>query len=80
MRSYGEDPQAVAAGVSAFIEGAHSVPANYVLVTAKHFPGHGDTAEDSHMQLAKLDQPKNESSRLNWFHSAPLWDTASIQL
>ncbi|MGI8959804.1 MAG: glycoside hydrolase family 3 protein [Bryobacteraceae bacterium] len=58
IRSYGEDPQAVAAGVSAFIEGAHSDPLNYVLVTAKHFPGHGDTAEDSHMQLAKLDQPR----------------------
>jgi beta-N-acetylhexosaminidase len=58
VRSYGEDPAAVAAGVSAFIEGAHSDPLNYVLVTAKHFPGHGDTAEDSHMQLAKLDQPR----------------------
>jgi beta-N-acetylhexosaminidase len=58
VRSYGADPQAVAAGVSAFIEGAHSDPLNYVLVTAKHFPGHGDTAEDSHMQLAKLDQPR----------------------
>jgi beta-N-acetylhexosaminidase len=58
VRSYGEDPQAVAAGVSAFIEGAHSDPLNYVLVTAKHFPGHGDTAEDSHMQLAKLDQTR----------------------
>jgi beta-N-acetylhexosaminidase len=58
VRSYGADPQAVAAGVSAFIEGAHSDPLNYVLVTAKHFPGHGDTAEDSHMQLAKLDQTR----------------------
>src|SRR5689334_4966908 len=56
VRSYGEDPQSVADGVSAFIIGAHSDPSKYVLVTAKHFPGHGDTAEDSHMQLAKLDQ------------------------
>jgi beta-N-acetylhexosaminidase len=58
VRSFGEDPQSVASGVSAFIDGAHSDPANYVLVTAKHFPGHGDTAEDTHLQLAKLDQPK----------------------
>ena len=58
VRSYGEDPQQVAAGVSAFIEGAHSHKQDYVLVTAKHFPGHGDTAEDSHIQLARLDQPK----------------------
>jgi beta-N-acetylhexosaminidase len=72
VRSYGEDPQSVAAGVSAFIVGAHSDPANYVLVTAKHFPGHGDTAEDSHMQLAKLDQPKEriESVELVPFRAA----------
>ncbi len=72
VRSYGEDPQAVADGVSAFIEGAHANPLNYVLVTAKHFPGHGDTAEDSHMQLARLDQPREriESVELVPFRSA----------
>ncbi len=58
VRSYGEDPQAVATAVSAFVDGAHSNPHDYVLVTAKHFPGHGDTAEDSHMQMARLDEPK----------------------
>jgi beta-N-acetylhexosaminidase len=58
VRSFGEDPAAVAQGVSAFIEGAHANAANYVLVTAKHFPGHGDTAQDSHLELAKVDQPK----------------------
>ncbi len=57
-RSFGEDPQAVAANVSAFIDGAHADPGNYVLVTAKHFPGHGDTAVDSHMQLPRLDQTR----------------------
>lgn len=72
VRSFGEDPQAVAAGVSAFIEGAHADPGSYVLVTAKHFPGHGDTAEDSHMQLATLDQPKEriESVELVPFRAA----------
>ncbi len=72
VRSYGEDPHAVASGVSAFIEGAHSNPRDYVLVTAKHFPGHGDTAEDSHMQLAKLEQPKEriESVELVPFRAA----------
>jgi len=58
IRSFGEDPQAVNQEVVAFIEGAHSDPANYILLSAKHFPGHGDTAQDSHMQLARLDQSK----------------------
>ena len=72
MRSFGEDPQAVANSVSAFIEGAHSDPRSYVLLSAKHFPGHGDTAQDSHMQLATLDQPKEriESVELVPFRAA----------
>jgi beta-N-acetylhexosaminidase len=72
VRSFGEDPQAVATDVASFIEGAHSDPRNYVLVSAKHFPGHGDTAEDSHLQLAKLDEPKDrmESVELVPFRSA----------
>jgi beta-N-acetylhexosaminidase len=54
IRSYGENPEEVAAHVSAFIEGAHSDPKNPVLVSAKHFPGHGDTSIDSHLDLARL--------------------------
>lgn len=53
-RSFGEDPQAVAANVAAFIDGAHADPKEYVLVAPKHFPGHGDTAQDSHLQLPQL--------------------------
>lgn len=71
-RSYGEDPRQVADGVAAFIEGAHSDKLNYALVTAKHFPGHGDTSQDSHMQMAVLDQPKDriESVELAPFRAA----------
>ena len=71
-RSFGEDPNAVAENVAAFIDGAHSNPAFPVLLSAKHFPGHGDTAEDSHMQLARLDQPKEriESLELVPFRAA----------
>lgn len=50
VRSYGEDPDEVAAHLRAFIEGAHS--AGPVLVTAKHFPGHGDASADTHVALA----------------------------
>jgi beta-N-acetylhexosaminidase len=54
IRSFGENPQDVAAMVKAFIEGAHSDKRNLVLTTAKHFPGHGDTAVDSHFSLPAI--------------------------
>ncbi len=54
IRSFGENPKDVAANVRAFIEGAHSDKKNYVLATAKHFPGHGDTATDSHVNLPTI--------------------------
>jgi beta-N-acetylhexosaminidase len=55
LRSYGEDPEQVSRQVAAFIEGAHSDPNSRVLVTAKHFPGHGDTDVDSHLGLPRLE-------------------------
>jgi len=58
IRSFGENPGDVAQNVAAFIDGAHSDPENRVLVTAKHFPGHGDTNVDSHLGLARLDATK----------------------
>ena len=72
IRSFGEDPVWVSTAVSAFIEGAHSDPANYVLLSAKHFPGHGDTAQDSHLQLATVNQPREriEQVELMPFRSA----------
>ena len=54
IRSYGENPDDVAAHVAAFIEGAHSDPKNIALLSAKHFPGHGDTDLDSHTDLPSL--------------------------
>ncbi|MBI5281257.1 MAG: glycoside hydrolase family 3 C-terminal domain-containing protein [Candidatus Solibacter usitatus] len=51
IRSFSENPQAVAAHVKAFIEGARRDPKNAVLTTVKHFPGHGDTETDSHIGL-----------------------------
>src|ERR1019366_8584254 len=54
IRSFGENPGEVAAHVKAFIEGAHSDKRNFILTTAKHFPGHGDTAVDSHMNMPTI--------------------------
>jgi beta-N-acetylhexosaminidase len=47
-RSFGEDPEAVAALVEAYIRGASEYG---LFTTAKHFPGHGDTKSDSHIDL-----------------------------
>ena len=50
-RSFGEDPKQVGDFVAAYIRGAHQ---GSMLTTAKHFPGHGDTAADSHLGLAQV--------------------------
>src|SRR5918911_2331745 len=51
VRSYGEDPEDVGRYVAAFIKGAQE---EGVIATAKHFPGHGNTAIDSHRGLPSL--------------------------
>ncbi len=59
VRSYGEDAADVARFAAAFTEGAQR---GGVMATAKHFPGHGDTAIDSHRGLPEIDVDR---SRLN---------------
>jgi beta-N-acetylhexosaminidase len=68
-RSFGEDPQQVGEMVSAYIRGAH---ASGMLTTAKHFPGHGDTATDSHLGLAQVsgDRARLDSVELPPFRKA----------
>ena len=51
IRAFGDRPKVVGDLAKAFIQGAKSSP---VLTTAKHFPGHGDTATDSHLELPTL--------------------------
>src|ERR1700756_3415714 len=51
-RSFGEDPEQVGHLVTAYIKGAHE---GGMLTTAKHFPGHGDTASDTHLGVARVD-------------------------
>jgi beta-glucosidase-like glycosyl hydrolase len=48
VRSFGEDPEQVARLATAFIKGCQE---NGLISTAKHFPGHGDTVRDSHVEL-----------------------------
>ncbi len=48
VRSFGEDPQLVARLTAAAVRGYRDAG---VIATLKHFPGHGDTAVDSHLAL-----------------------------
>ena len=50
-RSYGENPENVARQGIAFARG---LEANGVMAVAKHFPGHGDTSDDSHKTLPTI--------------------------
>ncbi|MFJ4788814.1 glycoside hydrolase family 3 protein [Streptomyces sp. NPDC088794] len=60
VRSFGADPDAVAELVAAEVKGYRS---SRVAATAKHFPGHGDTAVDSHFGFPVIT------------HSRALWST-----
>ena len=48
VRSFGSEPGLVARHVAAFVDGLQSAG---VAACAKHFPGHGDTSADSHLEL-----------------------------
>ena len=51
LRSFGENPQLVAQLGAAFVRG---IQENGMLATGKHFPGHGDTEQNSHLELARV--------------------------
>ncbi len=65
VRSYGENPNDVARFSAAFTTGLQS---GNVLATAKHFPGHGDTAVDSHRGLPVINFSRE---RLNQIELVP---------
>jgi beta-N-acetylhexosaminidase len=52
VRSFGADPELVARNTAAYVEGLQSAG---VAASVKHFPGHGDTAIDSHHALPRID-------------------------
>jgi len=64
-RSFGEDPERVGAMAAAFVRGVH---AGGALATLKHFPGHGDTAVDTHLGLASI---PHDRARLDAVELAP---------
>ena len=60
-RSFGEDPARVSEFVAAFVRG---VEENGGLATAKHFPGHGDTNTDSHLDLPTVTSDRAHLDRV----------------
>jgi beta-N-acetylhexosaminidase len=69
IRSFGEDPEQVGEMVAAYIRGAHGAG---MIVTAKHFPGQGDAATDTHLGIASVvgDQARLETVELPPFRKA----------
>lgn len=52
VRSFGVDPALVARHTAAYVEGLQAAG---VAACTKHFPGHGDTAVDSHLAIPRID-------------------------
>ncbi|HEV2801312.1 MAG TPA: glycoside hydrolase family 3 N-terminal domain-containing protein [Pyrinomonadaceae bacterium] len=79
VRSYGEDPQEVARMAAAFTEGAQ---AGGVIATAKHFPGHGDTAVDSHrgLPVVNLGRARLDAIELVPFRAAIAAGVGSVMI
>jgi beta-glucosidase-like glycosyl hydrolase len=84
IRSYGENPDRVAALVGAYLAGAKD---GGMIATIKHFPGHGDTDVDSHLGLpvisydrSRLDSIELRPFRLGVEQGAPAVMAAHIVL
>src|SRR5438132_265485 len=56
VRSFGEDVRLVSQMARAYIRG---VQEGGMIATARHFPGHGDTATDPHLGLAVIEHPRS---------------------
>ncbi len=63
-RSFGEDPEQVSRLAIAFIKGCQE---NGLMATAKHFPGHGDTSEDSHSVLPTVEGDRKRLERVELY-------------
>jgi beta-N-acetylhexosaminidase len=68
-RSFGEDPDLVAALGAALIRGLQD---HGMIATAKHFPGHGDTDQNSHLSITEVNasRPRLDSVELPPFRRA----------
>jgi len=64
VRSFGENPEDVSRLAALFIKGCQD---HGLLTTAKHFPGHGDTEEDSHLELPTVNRDLERLQKVELF-------------
>jgi beta-N-acetylhexosaminidase len=64
MRSFGENKYAVSRKALMYMQGMQD---EHILAVAKHFPGHGNTDVDSHLDLPILKQSKKELDTLELY-------------
>lgn len=64
FRSFGENPKMVAEQVAAAVEGMES---QGVMTSIKHFPGHGDTDVDSHLELPVVSNSLSHIDAIDFF-------------
>lgn len=78
-RSFGNDPELVASMIAPVIEGMQF---GGVMATVKHFPGHGETSVDSHLELPVLNFSQDElfARELIPFQSAIDADTGAVMV
>jgi len=63
VRAFADTPETVSELACQFIRGTQDYP---VLTTAKHFPGHGDTAIDSHLNLPILSHSRSRLAQVEF--------------
>lgn len=64
FRAYGENPKDVASHVEAAVKGMEK---QSVLTSIKHFPGHGDTDVDSHLELPIVNNSYAQINAIDFF-------------
>lgn len=74
VRSFGEDPQQVALLGKAMTE---AMQQQGMLVSLKHFPGHGDTHVDSHLGMPRVDHSKEQIARVDLLPFAQIIEQAA---
>ena len=71
MRSFGEDPHQVAERALQYVKGMQDAG---ILACAKHFPGHGNTFQDSHKTLPLVPDSKDNIKKIALYPYTKLFD------